>query len=43
MESKKRRNSYTCVKKLEIVQYAEIHGNRKAGKIYNVNAALIRE
>ena len=29
MESKKRRNSYTCVKKLEIVQYTKIHDNRE--------------
>jgi len=43
MESKKTRHSYTSVKKLEIVQYAEIHGNRQAGKVYNVNEASIRE
>jgi len=43
MESKKRKNSYTCVKKLEIVKYSKIHGNREAGKVYNVNEASIRE
>ena len=43
MESKKRRNSYTCVQKLEIVQYAKIHCNREVDKVYNVNEASIRE
>ena len=36
------RASYTAAEKLKVVQYAEIHGNRAAGREFNVNEANVR-
>ena len=36
------RASYTAAEKLKVVQFAEIHGNRAAGREFNVNEANFR-
>jgi len=37
------RKSYTAEKKLKIVDYAEIHGNREAARVYNTDERNVRD
>lgn len=36
------RKSYTAEQKLEMVEFAEIHGNRKAARVFCINESSIR-
>ncbi len=38
----KSRKSYTAEKKLKIIEYAEIHGNRKAARVFSTDERNIR-
>lgn len=38
-----RRNSYTAHRKIEIVNYAEIHGNRSAARFFELGESSVRE
>jgi hypothetical protein len=39
----KTRKSFTAKKKLEIIEYAKIHGNRKAGREFSCDESCIRD